>query len=135
MAEKITFQTQEDGYAPAEVDAFVDLILENYEELLAHFQTLQTEHEATTSQLAKVSEKVAEQAQTPPSPDVHAEAVEMLAETSKVVSASRAQARAKITALIDQAALHAYRLEDSAKNMKDELDKMYAALDEQLKEG
>jgi len=136
MAEKITFQTQDGGYAPQEVDAFVDLILENYEELLAHYQTQQTELEKLTTELSAVNEQMqaAKDASATPTdaPDYNAEALELLNETSKVIAQVRSQARAKITALIDQSALHAYRLEDSAKNMRAELDKMYATLDEQL---
>jgi len=141
MSDKVTFQTQDGGYAPSEVDAFVELILENYEELLAHYQTQSDELEKINAKLAATDKKLKE-AKThevkapvgpaPVEPDHNAQALEMLNETSKVVAASKAQARAKITALIDQASLHAYRLEDAAKNMKAELEKMYAALDEQL---
>jgi len=148
MTDKITFQTQDVGYAPQEVDAFVDLILENYEELLAHYQSQQDQLEKISKALAKTTKELKEQeAQAkaqpqpqpqpepqpvPDEPDYNAQALELLSETSKVVAQTRAQARTKITTLIDQAALHAYRLEDAAKSMKDELDKMYATLDEQL---
>ena len=134
MAEKIAFQIQPEGYAPLEVDAFVDLLLENYEELLAHYQSQQAELEEISAQLAKKADATPVQPvePAPSAKDQSEEAVELLQETAKVVSETKKQTRAKITALIDQAALHAYRLDDAAKNMKEELDKMYTILEDQL---
>ncbi|MCL2818119.1 MAG: DivIVA domain-containing protein [Actinomycetia bacterium] len=124
--EKIAFQTQGEGYAPQEVDAFVSLILENYEELLTHYQELESEIEPLKTKLGQLNEP------QPSAPDYSAEALELLSEATKVSTQARKQTKARITALIDQAALHVYRLEESSATMKEELDKMYAALNEQL---
>ncbi|MCL2491973.1 MAG: DivIVA domain-containing protein [Coriobacteriia bacterium] len=132
MTEKIAFQIQSEGYSPLEVDAFVNLLIENYEELLTHYQTQQAELTQVTGELAQINKELDEYREAPSAAEHNAEALELLNEATKVVAETKKQARTKITALIDQASLHAYRLEDTTKSMKDELDKMYSVLEDQL---
>jgi len=136
MAEKITFQREVDGYSIHEVDAYVELLLKSYEELLAHYQEQETNLESLEQEIANKGESsgLPDLGKDPSySPaDYSQEALELLHETTKIVSHARAQARVRITALVDQASLHTRRLEDALQVMKDELDKMYAFIDEQL---
>jgi len=126
MTEKIAFNLEPNGYSPAEVNAYIGLLLENYEELLGHYETRVMEIEALTKELDELKS-------TPPvSSEPHAEALELLSEATKVATQTRVQAKTRITALVDQTAIHAHRLEDALKIMKDDLDKMYSVLDDNL---
>jgi cell division septum initiation protein DivIVA len=124
MSDKVEFQIQPEGYSPLEVDTYVALLLDNYEELLGHYLAGQEEVDRLTAQLNEKNNVF--------SKEYHEEALELLNETTKVVTRSRKKARSKITAMIDQTSLHARRMEDSLQVMKDELDKMYVSVDNQF---
>jgi cell division septum initiation protein DivIVA len=128
MAEKVVFQQEVSGYSTAQVDAYVELLLDSYEELLSYYQHQQAEIQHLSGEL----EVTKNQLLTHPQKDYTAEALELLNETTQVIINARVQTRNKITTLVDQFALHAHRLEESMMDMKGEVDKMYVFVDEQL---
>lgn len=125
MSEKVVFQQEPNGYSPIQVDAYFELLLGNYEELLAHYQQQQAE-------LEQLKQELAQKDATPSTPDYAEEALELLTETTQVITNARSQARNKITAFVDQVSLHTRRLDDALQVMKDEIDRMYGFVDKQL---
>jgi cell division septum initiation protein DivIVA len=125
MTDSIAFQVEQNGYAIGEVDTYVQLLLDNYNELLSHY-------EARTAEIETLNTKVAELDARPAIVDHNEEVLELLNETAKVVTAAKASAKTQITALIDQASLHAMRLEKAVDALNDELAKMRTTADNQF---
>lgn len=141
MGERIAFNLESNGYAPAEVNAYVELLLENYEELLGHYETRVAEIQALSKEV-ECLKLIASQASAPPPPppvstpkimpDYNLEALELLNETTTVVAQARAKAKTQITAMVDQTAIHIHRLEGALETMKGDLEKMHAVIGERL---
>jgi len=141
MADKVAFEREANGYSVAQVDAYVSTIVSHYDELLKHYEALQTELEESKKSLAAALEAnvAEEQAAAAPAPapvsvqgDHTAEALELLNETTQVITGVRREARSKMVGLVDQTSGHVRRLEETLAILKDEIARTYQTIEEKL---
>ncbi|MCL2025073.1 MAG: DivIVA domain-containing protein [Coriobacteriia bacterium] len=132
MAGKVAFEREANGYAVAQVDAYIDTLMSHYDELLKHYEALQAEVEQAKTAATSGATSATDASTTPTQSDYTAEALELLNETTQVVTGVRKEARAKMVGLIDQTSGHVRRLEDTLQELKDELAHTYQTIEEKL---
>ena len=141
MAEKVAFEREANGYSVAQVDAYVDTIVSHYDELLNHYEALQAELEETKLALEAAQSQgggVAQDEFSLAEPlvsvqgDHTAEALELLNETTQVITGVRREARSKMVGLVDQTSGHVRRIEETVAALKEELSRTYQTIEEKL---
>ena len=142
MADKVAFEREANGYSVAQVDAYISTIVSHYDELLKHYEALQVELDEAKKALeasleANVQEELARAATPAPTPapvqgDHTAEALELLNETTQVITGVRREARSKMVGLVDQTSGHVRRLEETLVILKEEIARTYQTIEEKL---